>query len=49
MIVAIMWIIGMIVLIVYNVEKKDDSIDIELVESVDETQDDQDREIPLRE
>ena len=43
MIVAIMWIIGMIVLIVYNVEKKDDSIDIELVESVDETQDDQDR------
>ena len=47
MIVAVMWIIGMITVIVYNVENKDDSTDSKLVESVNETLEDQDTEIPL--
>ena len=49
MIVAIMWIIGMITVAIYNVEKKDDSSDGELVESVNETQEDQGKEVPIRE
>ena len=47
MIVAIMWIIGMITVVVYNVENKDDSSDSELVESVNETLEDQDTEIMM--
>ena len=42
-----MWIIGMITVVVYNVENKDDSSDSEIVESVNEILEDQDSEIPL--
>ena len=48
-IVAIMWVIGMITVIIYNVENKDDDSESELINSIDEAQEDQGTQISIRE